>query len=113
MSTNLGLKLYIDVKSVLFVYFHYKVCVQIVTWICWRGCRNNYGRLGPTLAASFEDLARCDNVACLFYIYYFGGCSSELVELFHKYYFGGSSSELAELFPFYYSRGLLAILIVV
>ena len=60
--------MYIDVKSVLFVYFRYKVCVQIVTWIYWRGCRNNYGRLGPTLAASFEDLARCDNVACLFYI---------------------------------------------
>ena len=48
----------------------------------------------------FSSLWQC----CLFVLYYFGGCSSELVELFHKYYFGGSSSELAELFLLLFSR---------
>ena len=43
---------------------------------------------------SFEHLAPCENVTCLFYKYYFGGCSSEL----------------AGLFPFPFSRrGLLVI----
>ena len=37
----------------------------------------------PSLAASLEPLAHCRNVASLslFYRYYFGRCSSELVEL--------------------------------
>ena len=44
-----------------------------------RTCRT----VGPSLAASLEPLARCWNVAnlSLFYRYYFGRCSSELVEL--------------------------------
>ena len=38
---------------------------------------------GPSLAASLEVLAHCQNVASLsiFYRYYFGRCSSELVPL--------------------------------
>ena len=46
---------------------------------------------GPSLAASFEPLAHCGNVASL--------------SLFYRYYFGRYSSELAELVPFPYSRG--------
>ena len=39
--------------------------------------------VGPSLAASLEPLAHCRNVASLslFYGYYFGRCSSELVQL--------------------------------
>ena len=39
--------------------------------------------VGPSLVASLEPLAHCRNVASLrlFYRYYFGRCSSELVEL--------------------------------
>ena len=39
--------------------------------------------VGPSLDASFELLAHCQNVASLslFYRYYFGRCSSELAEL--------------------------------
>ena len=44
----------------------------------WR-CRN----VGPLLAASFEPIAHCQNVASLrlLYRYYFDRCSSELAEL--------------------------------
>ena len=40
--------------------------------------------VGPSLAASLEPLAHCRNVAnlSLFYMYYFGRCSSELAQLF-------------------------------
>ena len=39
--------------------------------------------VGPSLAASLEPLAHCRNVASLslFYMYYFGRCSSELAQL--------------------------------
>ena len=39
--------------------------------------------VGPSLAASPEPLAHCQNVASLslFYRYYFGSCSSELAQL--------------------------------
>ena len=39
--------------------------------------------VGPSLAASLEALAHCQNVASLslFYRYYFGRCSSELAQL--------------------------------
>ena len=39
--------------------------------------------VGPSLAASLEPLAHCQNVAssCLFYRHYFGRCSSELAHL--------------------------------
>ena len=42
-----------------------------------------YRIVGPSLAASLEPLAHCQNVACLclFYRYYFGRCSSELAQL--------------------------------
>ena len=80
--------------SVLFEYFCYRVWVPTVNWICGTGLGNNYAGLGSTLAASFEHWARCENLACLFYKYYFGGCSSEL----------------AGLLPFLYPRrGLFAI----
>ena len=42
-----------------------------------------YRTVGPSLAASFEPLAHCWNVASLslFYRYYIGRCSSELAQL--------------------------------
>ena len=42
-----------------------------------------YRTVGPSLAASLEPLAHCQNVASLslFYRYYFGRCSSELAQL--------------------------------
>ena len=78
--------------SVFSEYFCYGVWVPTVTLIC--------GEAAETIVKawfyhfSFEHLALCENVTCLFYKYYFGGCSSEL----------------AGLFPFPYSRrGLLVI----
>ena len=47
--------------------------------------------VGPSLAASIEPLAHCQNLASL--------------SLFYGHYFGRCSSELAQLFPFPYSRG--------
>ena len=55
--------------------YHLNLLVKLQKWICWT--------VGSTLAASLEPLARRRNVAhfSLFYKYYFGRCSSELVEL--------------------------------
>ena len=47
--------------------------------------------VGPSLAASLEPLAYCQNVAS--------------VSLFCRYYFDRCSFELAQLVPFPYSRG--------
>ena len=47
--------------------------------------------IGPSLAASLEPLAHCQNVASL--------------SLFYRYYFGRYSSELAQLVPLRFSRG--------
>ena len=47
--------------------------------------------VGPSLAASLEPLAHCQNMASL--------------SLFYRYYFGRCSSELAELVPLPFSRG--------
>ena len=47
--------------------------------------------VGPSLAASLEPLAHCQNVASL--------------NFFYSYYFGRCSSELAQLVPLPYSRG--------
>ena len=47
--------------------------------------------VGPSITASLEPLAHCQNVASL--------------SLFYKYYFGRCSSELAELVPLPYSQG--------
>ena len=46
---------------------------------------------GPSLAASLEPLAHCQNVASL--------------GLFYRYYFGRCSSEMAQLIPLRYSQG--------
>ena len=50
--------------------------------------------IGPSVAASFEPLVHCQNVASLspFYRYYFGRCSSELVELVPLPYSQGRST---------------------
>ena len=48
--------------------------------------------VGPSLAASLEPLAHCQNV--------------ELVSLFYRYYFDRFSSDLAELVPVSYSYGM-------
>ena len=52
-----------------------------------RICRTN----GPSLGASLEPLAHCQNVATL--------------NLFYRYYFDRCSSELAQLVPLPFSRG--------
>ena len=51
---------------------------------------------GPSLAASLEPLAHCQNIASLtlFYIYYFGRCSSELAQLVLLPYSSGRSTHL-------------------
>ena len=46
---------------------------------------------GPSLAASIQPLAHCQNVASL--------------SLFYRYYFGKCSSELAQLVPLPFSQG--------
>ena len=58
-----------------------------------------YRTVGPSLAASLEPLAHCQNVASL--------------SLFYRYYFSRCSSELAQLVPlsFFFEVGLLVILI--
>ena len=45
--------------------------------------------VGPSLAASLEPLAHCQNVASLslFFRYYFGRCSSEVAQLVLFHYF--------------------------
>ena len=62
---------------VLFSYLLLGIVRSTVIWIC--------RTVWPSLAASLEPLAHCQNVASfsLFYRYYFGRCSSELVQLFH------------------------------
>ena len=47
--------------------------------------------IGPSLVASLEPLAHCQNVASL--------------SLLYRYYFGRCSSELAQLVPLLFSRG--------
>ena len=84
----------------------YKSTIQPCMEYCchvWAGAPNCYLELldklqkqicrtvGPSLAASLEPLAHCQNVASL--------------SLFYKYYVGRCSSELAELVPLPYSRG--------
>ena len=56
---------------------------KLQKWIC--------RTVGPSLAASLEPLAHCQNVASL--------------SLFCRYYFGRCSAELAEQIPLPYSRG--------
>ena len=54
--------------------------------------------VGPLLAASLEPLAHCQNVASLslFYSYYFGRCSSELVQLVLLLYSQGRSTRYSD-----------------
>ena len=54
--------------------------------------------VGPSLAASLEPLAHHQNVASL--------------SLFYMYYFGRCSSELAQLVPLYFSRSGLVVILV-
>ena len=56
---------------------------ELQKWIC--------KTVSPSLAASLESLAHCQNVASL--------------SLFHRYYLGRCSSELAQLDPLPYSPG--------
>ena len=56
--------------------------------------------VGPSLAASFESLAHCQNVASLFYGYYFGRCSSELAQLVPRPYSGGRSTHYSDRLHF-------------
>ena len=63
---------------------------KLQKWIC--------RPVGPSLAASLEPLAHCRNVASLslFYRYYFGRCSSELVELVPLPYSRGRSTHYSD-----------------
>ena len=55
--------------------FYLELLDKLQKWIC--------RTVGPSLAASLEPLPHCRNVVSLslFYRYYFGRCSSELVQL--------------------------------
>ena len=63
-----------------------------------RICRTD----GPSLAASLEPLAHCQNVASLslFYRYYFGRCSSELTQLVQLPFSQGRSTHYSQLHDF-------------
>ena len=79
------------------VYLHESTICPCMEYCChiWAGASSCYLELldklqkqicrivGPSLSASLEPLAHCQNVASLslFYRYYFGRCSSELAEL--------------------------------
>ena len=54
--------------------------------------------VGPSLAASLEPLAHCQNVASLsiFYRYYFGRCSSELAQLIPLPFPQGRSADYSD-----------------
>ena len=71
----------------------------VATWNCWVSYRKGYaGLVGPSLAASLEPLAHRRNVVSLslFYRYYFGRCSSELVELVPLPYSRGRSTRYSD-----------------
>ena len=63
---------------------------KLQKWICRTVC--------PSLAASLEPLAHCQNVASLslFYRYYFGKCLSELAQLVPLPYCRGSSTSYSD-----------------
>ena len=61
------------------------------TWNCQINCQKIFKTVDPSLIASVEPLAHCQNVVSL--------------SLFYKYYFGRCSSKLAQLVPLFYSRG--------
>ena len=63
---------------------------KLQKWIC--------RTVGPSLAASLEPLAHRGNVASLslFYMYYFGRCSSELAQLVPLPYSRGRSSRYSD-----------------
>ena len=54
----------------------------LVSLVAHGNCWMSYRTVGPSLAASLEPLAHCQNVASLsfFYRYYFCRCSSELAQ---------------------------------
>ena len=58
-------------------------CTQLLLGFVRKVAKRICRVVGPSLAASFEPLAHCQNVASLglFYRYYFGICSSELAQL--------------------------------
>ena len=84
-------------SSVVTVYLYKSTIHACIEYCChiWAGVPSCYLELldklqkricrtvGPLFAASLEPLAHCQNVARLsrFYRYYFGRCSSELVQL--------------------------------
>ena len=43
--------------------------VLVASWSCWISYKNGYARLAFSLAASFEPLAHCQNVANLSFFY--------------------------------------------
>ena len=57
---------------------------KLQKWICWN--------VVTSLAASIEPLANCQNVVSLCLSYYFGRCSSELVQLVPLPYSRGKST---------------------
>ena len=63
---------------------------KLQKWIC--------RTVGSSLAASLEPLAHCQNVASLslFYIYYFGRCSSELAQLVPLHFSWGRSTHYSD-----------------
>ena len=76
------------------------LALLVATWNCWIDklqkwiCRT----VGPSLAASLEPLAHCQNVArlSLFYRYYFGRCSPKLAQLVPLPYSQRSSTHYSD-----------------
>ena len=74
--------------------FYLKLLEKLLKWICWT--------VGPSLTASFEPLAHCQNVASLSlsYWYYFGRCCSELAHLVPLPFSWGRSTCYSEILHF-------------
>ena len=77
-----------------------KLLDKLQKWMC--------RTVGPSLAASLEPLAHCQNVASLslFYRYYFGRCSSEMAELVPLPYSQGRSVTIPRCYKDVYEMGM-------
>ena len=69
----------------------------VATWECWISYKNGHA-VGRSLATSLEPLANRINVASLslFYVYYFGRCSSELAQFVPLPYSRGRSTRYSD-----------------
>ena len=75
-----------------------ELVLLVATWNCWISYRNGYAGLSPSLAASLKALTHHRNVVSLslFYRYYCGRCSFELVQLVPLPYSQGRSTRYSD-----------------